>query len=106
MVWAGGEAGGFGICGRVVLIPLFGHTFGHCGVAVRQGERWVLHVGDAYYLRGELDRDEHPISGLAAAMADDNRLRLESVRRLRRLAREHNGDIELFGYHDFSEFPL
>ena len=31
----------------VLLVPLFGHTAGHCGVAIRQGERWMLHVGEA-----------------------------------------------------------
>jgi glyoxylase-like metal-dependent hydrolase (beta-lactamase superfamily II) len=39
---------------EVLLVPLFGHTLGHCGVAVRQGNRWLLHVGDAYFLRAEL----------------------------------------------------
>jgi glyoxylase-like metal-dependent hydrolase (beta-lactamase superfamily II) len=29
------------------LLPLFGHTPGHCGVAIRDGEGWWLHVGDA-----------------------------------------------------------
>jgi glyoxylase-like metal-dependent hydrolase (beta-lactamase superfamily II) len=29
------------------LVPLFGHSPGHCGVAVRTGEGWLFHVGDA-----------------------------------------------------------
>jgi hypothetical protein len=29
------------------LVPLHGHTRGHCGVAVRGQERWLFHVGDA-----------------------------------------------------------
>ena len=29
------------------LLPLFGHTSGHCGVAVKDGEGWLLHVADA-----------------------------------------------------------
>ncbi|MBN1580012.1 MAG: MBL fold metallo-hydrolase [Anaerolineae bacterium] len=29
------------------LVPLFGHTRGHCGVAVRTGFGWLFHVGDA-----------------------------------------------------------
>jgi glyoxylase-like metal-dependent hydrolase (beta-lactamase superfamily II) len=29
------------------LLPLFGHTSGHCGVAVKDRDRWLLHVGDA-----------------------------------------------------------
>lgn len=32
---------------EIWLIPLFGHTRGHCGVAVRTGSGWLFHVGDA-----------------------------------------------------------
>jgi hypothetical protein len=65
----------------------------------------VLHVGDAYYLRVELGRDDHPVSALAAQRADDNPMRVASLEHLRRLARDHAGEIDLFGYHDFAEFP-
>lgn len=94
---------GFG--SEVLLVPLFGHTLGHCGVAIQQGERWALHVGDAYYLRAELGTDDHPVSLLAASRADDDALRRASLGQLRRLARDHGHEIDLFGYHDGSEFP-
>ncbi|GIX04284.1 MAG: MBL fold metallo-hydrolase [Planctomycetaceae bacterium] len=87
------------------LIPLFGHTLGHCGVAVRSGGQWLLHVGDAYYLRVELSTDDHPVSALAAMRADDDALRRESLAVLRRIEREHGGQVQMFGYHDFTEFP-
>ena len=29
------------------LVPLFGHTRGHCGVAIRSGDGWLFHVADA-----------------------------------------------------------
>ncbi len=29
------------------LVPLFGHTRGHCGVAVRTEQGWLFHAGDA-----------------------------------------------------------
>lgn len=89
----------------LLLVPLFGHTLGHCGVAIRRAQSWLLHVGDAYYLRAELDHDPHPVSQLAAQRADDDRLRRASLSELRRLAREHADQIDLLGYHDFSEFP-
>lgn len=88
------------------LVPLFGHTLGHCGVAVHQADRWLLHVGDAYYLRVELTEDDHPVSRLAALRAEDDAQRRESLNAIRRLARDHAGEVELFGYHDFSEFPV
>lgn len=31
------------------LVPLPGHTMGHCGVAYREEGRWSLHPGDAYF---------------------------------------------------------
>ena len=94
-----------GFAAEVLLVPLFGHTRGHCGVAVGAGGRWQLHVGDAYYLRAELGRDDHPVSALTAARADDNARRVESLNHLRRLARDHADAVTLFGYHDFGEFP-
>ena len=32
---------------EMYLLPLFGHTAGHCGVAVKEGDCWLLHVADA-----------------------------------------------------------
>jgi glyoxylase-like metal-dependent hydrolase (beta-lactamase superfamily II) len=39
----------------IVLISLPGHTRGHAGVAIDAGDYWVLHVGDAFYHRGQVD---------------------------------------------------
>lgn len=92
--------------GRVMLIPTFGHTLGHCAVAIEQGDgRWALHAGDSYYLRPELETDDHPVTALAVARAEDDALRRASLAELRRLARDHADVIDMFGYHDPSEFP-
>jgi glyoxylase-like metal-dependent hydrolase (beta-lactamase superfamily II) len=103
--WFGLEARSvaLGFSSEVLLIPLFGHTLGHCGVAVQQGDRWLLHVGDAYYLRAELTEDDHPVSAMAAQRADDDPLRKASLAELRRLFHEHGDQIEMFGYHDIGE---
>lgn len=93
------------VAAEAALVPLFGHTQGHCGVAVRSNGGWLLHVGDAYYLRAELASDDHPVSALAALRADDDVARRASLAALRRLSRDHAGEVELFGYHDFTEFP-
>ncbi len=94
-----------GLASEVLFIPLFGHTLGHCGVAIRQGEQWVLHAGDAYYLRVETERDDHPVSRLTEQRADDDATRRESLEQVRRLLRDHGDEITLFGYHDSAEFP-
>ena len=89
----------------VRLIPLPGHTLGHCGVAVQTEDRWFLHVGDAYYLRGELTDPQHPIGELAAFRATDNTQRLDSLARLRTCITQHSDAFEYCGYHDTSELP-
>jgi glyoxylase-like metal-dependent hydrolase (beta-lactamase superfamily II) len=105
--WFGLEARpvDLGFESEVLLIPLFGHTLGHCGVAVQQGNRWLLHVGDAYYLRAELTADDHPVSQLAAQRADDDGQRRTSLEHLRRLVRDHGYEIDITGYHDLTELP-
>jgi glyoxylase-like metal-dependent hydrolase (beta-lactamase superfamily II) len=32
---------------RIFLIPLFGHTSGHCGVAIEDGNGWLFQAGDS-----------------------------------------------------------
>lgn len=105
--WFGLEARpvNLGFSSEVLLIPLFGHTLGHCGVAIQQGSRWLLHVGDAYYLRAELTEVNHPVSELAAQRADNDEWRRESLSQLRRLFRDHGDEIKMVGYHDITEFP-
>lgn len=104
-LWFGLEARPVELEGNteVLLIPLFGHTLGHCGVAVRVGEKWLLHVGDAYYLRVELDSDDDPVSQLAMIRADENQLRIESLEKLRNLYDKRSNEISMFGYHDTHE---
>lgn len=95
-----------GFSSEVFLIPLFGHTLGHCGVAVQQNDKWQLHVGDAYYLRVELTTDDHPVSLLAAQRAENDMQRRASLQSLRRLMSEHADEVELLCYHDITELPV
>ena len=94
-----------GFAADVLLVPLFGHTLGHCGVAVRPtpGGRWTLHAGDAYYLRPELSTDDHPVSAVSARQSVDNDQRVASLALIRRLFRGHADEVDLFGYHDTDE---
>lgn len=105
--WFGFEARpvDVGLSSEVLLVPLFGHTLGHCGVAIQQNDRWLLHVGDAYYLRVELTTDDHPVSQIAAQRADDDVQRRASLQQLRRLVRDHGNEVDVIGYHDLTELP-
>lgn len=104
--WYGFEARSLVIPGLEdhYLIPLFGHTKGHCGVAVPDGDKWLFYVGDAYYLRAELETSPHPVDALAAMSAEDDTTRRHSLQKIRMLMQAHAQEIEIFGYHDFGEF--
>ena len=88
----------------ILLIPLHGHTPGHAGVAVRDGDRWLIHAGDAYMYHGEVDRPEpvvHPLMELVQASGETDRdQRLAGVARLRDLVLGGDGGVEVFSAHD------
>jgi glyoxylase-like metal-dependent hydrolase (beta-lactamase superfamily II) len=88
---------------EIKLIPLPGHTSGHCGVAVRPKggpARWILHVGDAYYSREELQSDGDWTCLLSANCAEDNGQRLESMEKISHLVDRHAGEVTLISSHD------
>jgi len=96
-----------GLPAEIVLIPLIGHTRGHCGVAIQQGARWILHAGDAYYHYREMDKEPYcspgftlfqHISHLDRVSAEINKRRLHSVKN-----DEHN-NIQILCTHDPTEF--
>ena len=97
-----------GLPPEILLVPLVGHTFGHCGVAVRGPEGWLLHAGDAYFFRGEMDPAGYHCTPMLRVyqrlMAVDNDARLSNLRRLRDLKRSHGAEIRLFCAHDAKEF--
>ncbi|TAK93778.1 MAG: MBL fold metallo-hydrolase [Aquabacterium sp.] len=89
---------------EVLLVPLTGHTQGHCGVAVRGDNGWLLHCGDAYFFRGEMDLDEPdcPI-GLRvfqSLVQMDGASRVANQLRLRELKQQHGEEVTLFCAHD------
>jgi len=90
---------------EILLIPLPGHTLGHTGVAIRQGDRWLLHCGDSFFYHGEVQTPAHCPSGLSAFQylnQTEGPARRENRERLRELAGRHGDEIELFCSHDAS----
>jgi len=45
--WFGFDAIRLPFTPGIFLIPLFGHTSGHCGVAIEDGDGWVFQAGDS-----------------------------------------------------------
>jgi len=102
--WCGLEARRIAVSeAEIYLVPLFGHTLGHCGVALKSETDWFFYVGDAYYLKEELTDTEHPVHELAEMRADDNLLRIASLNKVRRFMIE-NPHVNVFAYHDASEY--
>lgn len=92
-----------GLEAEVYLVPLFGHTSGHCGVALQVQHKWLFYVADAYYMRAELNDSRHPVNELASMRADNNDLRIATVDKIRKFVNDYP-EIEVFGYHDIEEF--
>lgn len=89
----------------IVIVPLAGHTRGHCGVAVRTEKGWLLHAGDAYFHHGAMDGSKIP-AGLVIfekLVQVNGPLRIENQLRLKALANNKQAGVETFCAHDVSE---
>ena len=103
--WFGFEAARTlrGLESDIALVPLFGHSRGHSGVAVKDGQRWLLHAGDAYFHHSELGdppRGTGALNAFQKLAQIDGATRLANRDRLAALAKEHGRDIEIFCAHD------
>lgn len=88
---------------EIAMIPLPGHTAGHAGYAVRRGEGWLLHCGDAYLHRDEVAWPPVLTRGRRAyhrLNSHDARTRRANAARLAELARDHGDAVTLFCSHD------
>ncbi|GAA0217512.1 MBL fold metallo-hydrolase [Saccharothrix mutabilis subsp. mutabilis] len=88
----------------VLLVPLFGHTRGHTGVAVKKDDGWLLHAGDAYFYHRELTDDPYCTPALTMMqnrVEQVRELRLHNQDRLRELKRTHG--IDIVNAHDLTE---
>ncbi len=92
-----------GVEPEILLIPLLGHSRGHTGVAVRDGDGWLLHCGDAYFHHGQMESPPHCPTGLRLfqkAMADDGSARAANEARLHELAQRAGDEVQVFCAHD------
>jgi glyoxylase-like metal-dependent hydrolase (beta-lactamase superfamily II) len=92
----------------VLMVPLAGHTRGHCGVAVRRPSgSWFLHAGDSYFFHGEKETPPSYAKGLSlfqSLMQRDKEARLGNQERLRTLKADHGDQVTVFCAHDAVEF--
>lgn len=91
----------------VLLIPLLGHTRGHCGVALKSNGKWLLHAGDAYFCHGEMEPKPWCTPALAVfqrLVVIDNAQRLANQQRLRELVASHSHEVKVHSAHCPTEF--
>jgi len=88
----------------VALVPVVGHTRGHCAVAVKDDHGWLLHAGDAYFFHGEIDpvapRSTPGLALFQRLAAVDDVARRANQGRLRTLVRDHGREVRVFSAHD------
>lgn len=89
----------------VLLVPLVGHSRGHCGVAVRTEGGWLLHCGDAYVRQMQVDPGgaRSPFPGWARPLAD-RMFPPEPLASVQALLRDHGKEVDVFCAHDREEF--
>ncbi len=96
-----------GLGPEVLMIPLRGHTLGHAGVAVSGEGGWLLHAGDAYLHRTQMNiACPRCAPGLAIyqhIMDTDRPARRRNQDRLRTLKRDHVREVTIFCSHDTQE---
>ena len=78
-----------GLDPEIWLVPLTGHTPGHMAVAVKQGQSWVLHAGDAVPFDMKVDEVPEWIS---------KRLLGPHLPRLREFMKSHP-EVQVVGSH-------
>lgn len=64
------------------LVPLYGHTVGHCGILIETEGGVLLHTGDSYYRRGELNPGHPHDTDFPLRTAVSNNERLATLDRI------------------------
>ena len=94
-----------GLPPEIIMVPLRGHTRGHCGVAVDTGKGWVLHCGDAYYVKRELAKKAPIGVRNFRRMAHLNLPRaMMVVDQIQGAVHESHGAVTTIAAHDRSEY--
>ncbi len=89
------------------LIPLPGHSAGHCGVAVCGQNGWLVHAGDAYMAHDELEPAPHGPAHTGIfqpVMQEDGRARKDSLNLLSNTYFTYPKEVRVFCAHDRVEF--
>lgn len=86
------------------LIPLPGHTLGHCGLAYREDGKWSLHAGDSYFDRKVNFLPHTPGLPIEIAFQTSATERHASLMKLHALRNEHAAEVAMYCTHDQNEY--
>ncbi|NIS79804.1 MAG: MBL fold metallo-hydrolase [Anaerolineales bacterium] len=97
-----------GVDPEILMVPLTGHTRGHCGVAIRMPDGWLFQCGDAaspFHQDTDLhDRDKSQYCANILPRWFAYRVIGPHVPRLRVLVREHGQEVSVISSHDIYSF--
>ncbi len=97
-----------GLAPEMLYIPLPGHTRGHCGVAIKTEDGWLLQCGDAasslYQLADVYDRDPSSYQVRVFPGWFARRIIGQHVAHLRKLVQEHGDEVRVINSHDIYSF--
>jgi glyoxylase-like metal-dependent hydrolase (beta-lactamase superfamily II) len=97
-----------GLDADVGILPMHGHTRGHSAVIVKNGERWLVHAGDAYFHRNALNPQKNARVPMGTSAFERANMILPTQHRaslgaLRQLAATYQ-DLDMFCAHDPREY--
>jgi glyoxylase-like metal-dependent hydrolase (beta-lactamase superfamily II) len=95
-----------GIDAEIALVPLPGHSRGHTAVALNTESGWLLHCGDAFFHRSEVQTPPACPPGLRVfegIVGWNNDLRKHNQERLQELGRDHGDEVTIFCSHDHTQ---
>lgn len=96
-----------GLPPEIVIIPLTGHSRGHCAIAVESDRGWLLHAGDAYFHADQMNvaRPACPpgLTFFQRVVAFDTKAMRASQARLRELVATESASVTVFSAHDETE---
>lgn len=97
-----------GLPPEILVVPLYGHSRGHVGIAVQTGDRWLLHAGDAYTEPHAIGTGALATASRAVHMITAHpsypRAQLRNMRRLTELVADHPDHVTVFCSHDSAAF--
>lgn len=96
-----------GLPPEILFVPLPGHTRGHSGVAIDTGQGWLLHCGDAYYVKHEVREDVPTPRGVKAfrRLAHRNIFKaMLQIERIQEVLKKGQGAIKIIASHDQFEY--